>query len=318
MSKLYDPFENFSLQKCFLSGVPTGADENTPVFPEWLMQKFDLHQKPFKLLDESYTTYEELILPCSFEVQQKLLELDTEVRNAFEKGYSSVKELDELKLFQWFGKIMFGLIFKEIVNGLTSKNYDEPFHIAPALIKKFTHHHLFLQTIINQKIAFEDFKPWSIFVFHVDNMENEFDHRSEINTLTFSFRMNNFGIVCCLQDNGSARKFHQETNETIKENLLHPIQFQEFCAKVFYSSYLFNRLPNYYTLETPDEIFINTEVLAAPGAKPVYDEWQPKVYSQVLEALWKKWGFHLIEILKNPAEPMSFLHKSRDEITLEK
>jgi hypothetical protein len=316
MNPLYKPFEKFSLTKCFLSGKPVASDETITVFPEWFMKKFDLYEKPFKLLDESYTTYGALKLPCSLEVRPQLDELNTEIMNAFEKGYSSVIELDEFKIFQWLGLIMYGLVYKEIENGLTTKNYDEPFQISPALLKKFSNHHLFIQSLINKKIVFEDFKPFSIFIFKIDNPEHELDHRSEINTLTFSLRMNDFGIICCMQDNGSAKKFYAETNEKIKDQTLHLIQFQEFCAQVFYSSYLFNRIPDYYLLETPDEISINAETLAAPGAKPVYDEWQPKVYAQVLEALWKKWNIHLMQILKDPAHPMTFLDKDISEIDL--
>ncbi|MEB0248721.1 hypothetical protein QN344_01180, partial [Mucilaginibacter sp. 5B2] len=43
------------------------------------------------------------------------------------------------------------------------------------------------------------------------------------------------------------------------------------------------------------------------SSKPLFDEWTNKTYGQVLENFWKNWGFLLLEIIKNPNEPMSFL-----------
>jgi hypothetical protein len=39
----------------------------------------------------------------------------------------------------------------------------------------------------------------------------------------------------------------------------------------------------------------------------LFDFWQNKTYGQVLENFWKKWGFLLLEIIKDPENPMSFL-----------
>ncbi len=47
--------------------------------------------------------------------------------------------------------------------------------------------------------------------------------------------------------------------------------------------------------------------LRGMSSKPLFDFWQTKTYGQVLENFWKKWGFVLLEIIKNPENPMSFL-----------
>jgi hypothetical protein len=88
---------------------------------------------------------------------------------------------------------------------------------------------------------------------------------------------------------------------------LHPIQFEEFSGRVFYSAYLFNRLPEYNILELGDELFIESMPLRGIRSKPLFDNWNNKTYGQVLESFWKNWGFLLLEIIKNPEEPMSFL-----------
>jgi hypothetical protein len=101
--------------------------------------------------------------------------------------------------------------------------------------------------------------------------------------------------------------YHKELLEKIQDSILHPIQFEEFCGRVFYSAYLFNRLPEYQALPVENAIFIEAEPLRGLSSKPLFDHWVNKIYGQVLESFWKNWGFLLLEIIRNPEKPMSFL-----------
>jgi hypothetical protein len=233
--------------------------------------------------------------------------LETEIAAAFDIGYEAVKNLDELKLFQWAGKLLYGIIFNEVQSGIKLQHSKgEEFNISQSIIHKFSNLHLMLQSL-NLPITFDGFKPYSLFLFKVDNNPEEFGYRDEINTLTFSLRIKDFGLIICLQDNGANRVYHKETVQKIQGETLHPIQFEEFCGRVFYSAYLFNRLPEYDTFPVGDDIYIEAEQLRGMGSKPLFDDWVNKIYGQVLESFWKTWGFLLLEIIKNPEKPMSFL-----------
>jgi len=83
---------------------------------------------------------------------------------------------------------------------------------------------------------------------------------------------------------------------------------------VFYSAYLFNRLPEYNVLPAGDETYIEAMPLRGMSSKPLFDDWIGKTYGQVLESFWKNWGFLLFEIIKNPEKPMSFLFDSDGEL----
>jgi hypothetical protein len=144
-------------------------------------------------------------------------------------------------------------------------------------------------------------------LFKVDNAEEEFGYRDEINTLTFALRINDFGLIICFQDNGANRNYHREILAKVEGETLHPIQFEEISARVFYSAYLFNRLPEYTVMPVNDEVYIEAMPLRGMTGKPLFDFWQPKTYGQVLESFWKNWGFLLLEIIKDPENPMSFL-----------
>lgn len=309
--QIYHPFStfNFGNSKCFLTGQPlSSTEEKIQVFPQWLMSLYGLEDQPFKLLDESIATYKDLKIPCSARVNEEFLEpLEQEIAAAFSKGYEGVKALDDLKLFQWVSKLLYGIIFNELQAGIKMQHAQgEEFNISQSIIHKFSHLHLMLQSI-NLAIQFEDFKPFSLFLFKVDNNEKEFGYRDEINTQTFALRIKDFGLVMCLQDNSANASYHREVFEKIKDLTLHPIQFEEFSGRVFYSNYLFNRLPEYDILPVGEDIYIETMPLRGISSKPLFDTWVNKTYGQVLENFWKNWGFLLLEIIKNPEQPMSFL-----------
>lgn len=310
-AQIYSPFEssNFSNSTCFLTGEALNSEEEKiQVFPQWLMSRYKLEDQPFKLLDESMATYKDLKLPCSATINENYLEpLEAEIADAFAIGYEAVKNVDELKLFQWAGKLLYGIIFNEVQSGIKQQYAQgEEFNISKSIIHKFAHLHLMLQSL-NLPIVLEDFKPFSLFLFKVDNNPDEFGYRDEINTLTFSLRIKDFGLIICMQDNSANQHYHRDTIEKIKDKVLHPIQFEEFSGRVFYSAYLFNRLPEYNILPVGEEIFIESMPLRGMSSKPLFDHWVNKIYGQVLESFWKNWSFLLLEIIKDPENPMSFL-----------
>ncbi|EHQ27204.1 hypothetical protein [Mucilaginibacter paludis] len=309
--KLYQPFDtfNFSNNKCFLTGETLqSSEEKIQVFPAWLMSRYDLQDQPFKLLDESMATYKDLKIPCSATVNERYLEpLEQEIAEAFDGGFEGVQAIDQLKLFQWAGKLLYGIIFNEIQMAIRQSHAQgDEFNISQSIIHKFSNLHLMLQSI-NLPLVFEEFKPFSLFLFKVNNPENEFAYRDEINTLTFSIRLKDFGLIISLQDNGANRNYHRQILEKIEGKTLHPIQFEEFSGRIFYSAYLFNRLPEYNILPVGEEIYIEAMSLKGMSTKPLFDDWLGKTYGQVLESFWKRWGFLLFEIIKNPEHPMTFL-----------
>ncbi|MES2874930.1 MAG: hypothetical protein V4708_14470 [Bacteroidota bacterium] len=314
---LYKPFDKltFSKQHCFLSGeMLRSPDEEIPVFPLWLMQEYKLDDQPFKLLDESLSTYKDMKLPCSHHTYEFGVEpLEEEIRTAFLKGYDSVIKIPETSLFQWIGKMIYGILFNEIRIGIRQqKAKNEEFVFSQSLIHKFSNLHYMLQSMI-QPVIFEGNLPWTIRIFKVNSAQDLFNYRDEINTLTFSLGMKDFGIIACLQDNGTNGLYHKEILDKINTQPLHPIQFEEICGKFFYSNYLFNRLPEYTIMPTDEVIYIEPMPLRGMSNKPLFDIWQNRVYGQVLENFWKPWGLLLFEIIKDPEHPLSFLLDEEDK-----
>lgn len=311
MSKpLYNPFDDFRFDNrtCFLSGERLQSlDEQIQVFPVWLMRRFDLEEKPLKLLDESIRTYKSFKLPCAAAAAERTSALEAQIERAFTSGYEAVRDLDKTALFQWIAKLVYGMIFNEIQIGVRQQMMSgEPMNFSQVLVHKFRNLHAMLQSLI-RPVEFDGALPFTIVVTKVDNAENAFSYRDEINTLVFSLRMNDFGIIACLQDNGANGIYHADYIDKVGGHVLHPIQFEELCARFFYSAYLFSRLPEYTVLPTPGMVYIEPMPFSDAAVKPVFDPWQVKTYGQVLENFWKPWGYTLFEIIKDPENPMSFL-----------
>jgi hypothetical protein len=117
--QLYNPFERltFTDKVCFLTGEEA-INEKLTVFPQWVLDRNQLHDKPFKLLDESIITYQDIRVPCSADTLLALSKLENEVEDAFEGGYKAVKALGELTLFQWLAKMVYGMIYYETTVGI--------------------------------------------------------------------------------------------------------------------------------------------------------------------------------------------------------
>lgn len=310
----YQPFDSFVFDDlhCFLTGKVLQIDDGMiPVFPQWLMNRYGLDEKPFKRLDESVINYKRLVVPCNLDIYTNfILPLDSQMESAFNKGYKAVKEVPELDIFKWVGRIIYGIVFHELQTAKKQLRAGENLNIAPSLLVKYTNIHLLLQSFW-QTIVLEDFTPWSIVIREVEKSSvDELEYRDEINTCIFSICLNGVGLIVCLQDNGNNKRYNNKILTGTKNKKLHPIQFEELCAKFYYSAYLFNRLPQYIAIPpTEQSEFLTISDMSMVGAiqKSMFDDWQNKTYAQVLEAFWKKWGFSLFEILKNPDKPMSFL-----------
>ncbi|RZL05222.1 MAG: hypothetical protein EOO89_26955, partial [Pedobacter sp.] len=99
---------------------------------------------------------------------------------------------------------------------------------------------------------------------------------------------------------------HKELIDKIDNEALSAEQFEELCARFYYSAYLFNRLPEYNIMEVNDIVYVEAMPLRGTSGRDIFDSWQNKTYAQVLENFWKPWGHTLFEIIKDPTQPMSY------------
>lgn len=305
---IYNPFKNFDFKNkcCFLSGEQ--PVEQISVLPDWLIKMANLTgDEQIKLLDESIRTYQSLTVPANPAIfENSILPLEQKIELAFAQGYKGISALPELYLFNWIGKLMYSFLYIEMQGAIRLNQLSgDGMNMSQGLMHKFGNLHTMLQSMY-RKVTFENFTPWSIVIVPLKETNTAFSFRDEINTLTFSLKFKDFGIIACLQDNGTNKRYHQEIIDSIKDQSLSEQQFEEIAARFFYSAYLFNRLPEYTIMPVDDVIYIDAMPLKGMQNKPLFDAWAHKTYAQVLENFWKPWGHTLFEIIKDPVAPMSY------------
>ncbi|ABG60744.1 hypothetical protein [Cytophaga hutchinsonii] len=319
--QIYNPFEemHFDMHTCFLTGETLQADtEPVSIFPEWVLKRYNLSDQTFKMLDEgTRIQYKNLKVPYSKAViEQAMNPLEAEIEKAFCAGYDEVVKIPEERLFQWMAKLMIGVLFEDLriaQKKLAAQN--DILHVSSFLKARFQKLHWMLQSLV-LPMEFKGLKPWSIRVFRVKYSKDVFHYKDETNNLNFSLGMNDFGIVACLQDNGEVGKKLNELTDRIGDKTLHPIQFEELCARFIYSNYLLTSYATYNVLLTDEKVTVESIPLSAKNNTPLFDHWDDNMYGQVLANYWKPWGLTMKEIIMFPNPPISFIENDyNDEIT---
>jgi hypothetical protein len=317
--QLYNPFESlqFNPEECFLTGKKiNSADEQMAVFPEWLINRYALKDKTFTMLDQNMVKYQDLILPCCTDVIEHALNpLEEEIEKAFSAGYEDVKKLPELHLFQWMAKLVYGILYHDIAYAMKRQiAKGKPFSISPLLSTKFKNLHFMLQSLL-LPMEFKGAKPWTIRVVKIKYSKDVFNYKDETNNLNFSLGMNDFGIMACLQDIGENGIYHKELTDKISDTTLHPIQFEELCARFIYSNYLLNASYEYKIKPTEGSVYVELVPLTGQDEKPLFGHWDDIMYGDVLATYWKPWGLRKNEISSFEDAPISYLiNEFNDEL----
>lgn len=309
--KLYKPFDTFSFdsQHCFLTGKKINSEtENISVFPEWILQRYELHEKPFSMLGENAVKYAGIRVPCTQKViNDSINPLEEEIKAAFTAGYDEVKKIPELHLFQWMAKLVYGILYNDVAYAVAQYNAKEKaFKLSAYLTQKFSNLHLMLQSLI-VPMEFKDSNPWSIEVVKLNYSKDIFNYKDETKNLNFSLGMNGFGIVACLQDNGENAIYHRSMMNLIGDTALHAIQFEELWCRFMYSNYLL-RTSSTYTFSIIDgSVIVQPVPLKEYDKNNLFEKWDDKTYAQVLANYWKPWGLGMKEIVDFPNSPISYL-----------
>lgn len=301
----FNPFKDliFDDHFCFLSGALT--NDTITVFPEWLMDHFKLGNERIEMMDKvkSYD-YTDLKLPCSPDVKKAFEELDVKVMAAYKQGFEGMASLDQELLFQWTGRIVYGLLYYEMLyerDMLLRKGRD--FELSASLKKRFGYFHLMLQSLI-EPISFVGKKPWSIVVFPLKYSADIFSYRDDVINLMFSFGVNGFGFIACLQDNGVIGERQKEILDKMKGHVLHPIQFEELYARFHYSNYILQYRPEYKIKNRDNRTTIEVET---ESKQPLFGFWDEDIFAQLLSNYWQVYGIEKRDILQFQKPPLSFL-----------
>ncbi|RDC65143.1 hypothetical protein [Adhaeribacter pallidiroseus] len=310
---LYNPFQQLSFihKNCFLCGQPVNPTEVIPIFPDWLTTSYNLAHQELLLLDKSILTYAELTLPCCTNCREHHLgPLEQKVQAAATQGLAGWQQLDPKILFQWLGKIFYGLLVREI-NAEQDPLIKPPFLLTEDIymLDKMQSFFKVLQSI-RVPMQFADFMPCSVFIapLQPDADSPAFEFRDDLHTMMISIKQGNTLLVSCLLDNGILKEALHRLWHPLTGKALYPKQAAEFQAQVYYAAYLLNVIPEYFVRPVkPSDDMLVLDTLIDDITASVFNPWQLSGYTQMFEEMLKRWGITATEILQDPLHPLSFI-----------
>jgi len=284
----YDQIQNRSIKKdhCFLCGVKLNRlnCSKEHIFSEWLLRRFNLWNNQLILLNRTSVSYRQAMISCCKGCNNILLSnIENLIKKASNDGFDKFSKLSEEKIFLWIQKVYYAIFYMEGRFLFDRSDKKGGTIIDDKFIQGYKACHLFLQAARN-KVMFHKPYPWSIFIFKLQKYNIEklnFDYRDHP-SMAVAIRIGEVGIIACLQDNNTQKQYFGDIFERIKKISLHPIQFNELIAKVFYRESLRNRTPKYIMYEGKKYLEVNSLPLVGLSSKPIYDDWINAEYAKFL------------------------------------
>lgn len=278
--------------ECFLCGARLSEENETDehIFPRWLLHKFDLWNDTVTLLNGKSMPYRRVKIPCCASCNNGVLsELENQVRAAVEGGFDRFKQLPERTIFIWLLKIYFELLHLESRRLLNPADPSLGSTIPKDELERNQAFYTLLRSLlVDTKMATPLF---SIFLvrtkFSPRNTHLNFDFRDNTLTNTFAIRMNDIGVIAALQDHSSVGQTLEPTFKKFRTRALHPQQFLELAAVVFYQASLLNRTPKYISIHDDASQHVMGMPLGGFSSKPIFDEWNWEHFARMLCAIWR-------------------------------
>ena len=313
LKSLTKSLEEFSAAKyrCFLCGKELFSGDYTQehIIPRWAQKRYQLWDQHLVLLNQTSIPYRQLTVPCCDECNKyRLKPIEDALSQTVERGRDAVKQLGQTVLFIWLGKILYGILYKELTLLLDRSDPSEGSIITPDIIQKYRMHRFFLQQV-KEVVECVDFCPGSIYVFSAQELPEKrlgWDFCDNIDTMFIGCRIGKIALISCLADGGAEQSMESQFSDIFNIDL-HPIQFREICAIVSYRSTLATRTPKYSIFEVnPHKAY--QLPLGGLSGKPYFEGWDDETYSKFL-------AFYLGEqenyFFQPPDKVMSWLHDEK-------
>jgi hypothetical protein len=319
-SLLYEPIRDQALtwDRCFLCGAPLNTDNRTSehIFPRWLLQRFELWNDRITLLNKTTIAYREMSVPsCTTCNNSYLAKVEARIKAAVDGGYDSFAELDPLVKYQWLLKIFYTILFRELFLLFDQRQGVEAGTILPPeLLEEYNMCHMLLQST-RFATEFIGGPPWSLFCFRThcyDDPKRNFDFLDNLPALALGLRLGDIAIIGCLEDHNAQEQLCGDRYRELASHPLHPIQFRELCARIFYQQLLLNRGPA-FAVGLPTQGRMQVVCLGGSSTKPIYDEWDLPTYARLLSEYL---GLDFDAIFAPPDQVMTWLYREDDSFNL--
>ena len=310
IESLIKSLEEFSAAKyrCFLCGKElfSGGYTEEHIIPRWAQKRYQLWDQQLVLLNQTSIPYRKLTVLCCDECNKYHLKpIEDSLSQTVEQGKDAVRMLGDKTIFIWLGKILYGLLYKELTLLLDRSDPSAGTIITPDILQRYRMHRFFLQQA-REVVDCVDFSPGSIYIFSAQELPEkkfEWDLCDNVDTLFIGCRVGKTALIACLADGGAEQSMEEQFSDLFDIDL-HPIQFREICAIVSYRSTLATRTPKHFVIEgSPHKA--HQLPLGGFSLKSYFEGWNDETYSKFLT-------FYLGEeknyFFQPPDKVMTWLH----------
>jgi hypothetical protein len=256
-----------------------------------------------------------LQVPCCYECNQELQRfVEAPVASAIKLGYRAVRKLHPIVLFFWLGKMYYALRYRELFQSHDPKRPEDGAIVSDAAFKELLPLHCFLQGI-RGGLNTSDACPWSLVVCQTKRYDDDalnFDYRDGRSLEAVALRVRSTGIVMTFGDQGYAEGMVQHLLDLAADEPLHPLQFAELYARMWYAAHL-RRRPYSYSFNFAAGA-ITSRLLNNASNKmyaEYFDEWKDAEYVQYLAAAT---GFPVETLYKPPDLVRCFIHDAKGKV----
>ncbi|MDD3106461.1 MAG: hypothetical protein PHP65_01470 [Bacilli bacterium] len=269
------------------------------VFPKWLQKQFNIHDQKVTLINGSSIKYSQITIPCCKKCNNQYLSV---IENKVKKWIEGSAPIDELTIFKWMLKILYGLNFKETLlkNNIKDKN-SKPLVTPGKVLSKFSLRAMLLSII--DLVEFKAFVPYSIFIHEISNSSpDSFFYFDEPTQLVSSMQLGKIAINCSFQDEGIIKKAIITSNPSILLKKIDGHLYAEIACMVLDMKKRMEELPN-YTIEKKDNILS----ISVPEPRVIYfAEFDERFFNNLLSAHFMQYFQDLITIEKNGQETIKY------------
>lgn len=242
---------------CALCGRPFARfpSDEEHIFPKWLQHHHNLWTRRLNIPNFIGKRYDTVKLAICRRCNNKTFGgLETRLAPVLTDSdpFLAAAHIDDDDFAVWLGKIFWLLIRKShSVVDFRTRDQPEPDQIVPNDVMPGTLYLGMIQRTFatNKGMAscyagdppFPEFfygEPYSLYRFRIDPTDRRFepfDFFDNPVTLGVGFRTGTLGVIC-LFDGGLHRRFRRQTWDFLAGHALHPVQFAEVAARMFYDS----------------------------------------------------------------------------------
>jgi len=234
------------------------------VFPQWLVEKFELENEYLDFPDGGSEKYPDILVPCCRTCNNKWMsQVEQRISEAVKAAdeYPEFMKLSRSDIALWVVKIIYGILTKRIVQWDFRKHGPGGPGISEKVLDQFRLSLMLLDGFRKRIILNAPKFPISVLVLPISPGATgrlAFDYKDSIEWPTaIAMRMGTVGLIATFEDFGMVNWwFDEKLANLLKGQTLHPAQFMEIAARTFYHAGLGAFDVRYTALTSPRDTYL--------------------------------------------------------------